>query len=615
LKRGMTLPLLSRTLPKRTTTNSVPAGGREGDALGEALAGAHDAAGADGLVGGDEDEAADASGLGGGEGGGGAEDIGLEGAGGVLLHERHMLVGGAWKRTSTALSARARRSWGGSRTSPMTQARAGRVGLAEAPVEVVEVELGELEEGQAGRAIGGELAAQFATDAAAGAGDHDALAADEGGDVGAVELDGLSPEEVLDLDVADVGDVDLAIGDGGVVGDHAQGALGVLALELGHDLADAGGGGVGRQEEDLGDDQLAGPAAGLGDAAEDAHAAQGLSGADALGEDAEEVAAAVGADAVDELVGGLRGAEDEGAHGLVGGVAAASGGLADDAGEDALAGDGGEADHEVEHQHGPRQAGEVGGVPDHDRQEEDGAGDEIGQEDAHEVMDADVAPHAAVDAEEGEDDELDGDGDGQEALQGLDLVGAELEEAQVEGEEHREGDGEAGGDEDEQRLEGKRASDEDLDQAVQALDGRRLAAGGGVGFAGWVGSGHGLFSAGAAGLGGRDDVVEGGADAGGVGLGHAREDGQGDDFLVDGLGDGEVARAVAVGLAVVGMEVEGEVVDAGADLMGLEGVDDGIAVDAGAGLVDAHDEEVPGVAGIGALAGEAEAGMWARPSR
>ena len=95
--RGMTLPLLPSTLPKRTVTNrvsraSLPIGLH--DQLGDPLARTHHARRVDGLVGRDQDEALHpvvAGHLGDDPR---ADDVVLDRLAGIRLHQRHVLVGG-----------------------------------------------------------------------------------------------------------------------------------------------------------------------------------------------------------------------------------------------------------------------------------------------------------------------------------------------------------------------------------------------------------------------------------------------------------------------------------------------------------------------------------------
>ncbi len=76
-----------------------------------------------------------------------------------------------------------------------------------------------------------------------------------------------------------------------------------------------------------------------------------------------------------------------------------------------------------------------------------------------------------------------------------------------------------------------------------------------------------------------------------VGLGHLRVEGDRDQALELALGDGIVALLEAEALAVIGVVVDGEVVDGGADALLFEPVDDVVAGDGGAAQAD--DVEVP----------------------
>ena len=95
-KIGTTLPVEPSTLPNRTETYGRPVRlrGVGDEHLGDPLARAHHARRADGLVGGDEHEALDARRLGGIQHDHRAADVDVHGVGRMLLHHRHVLVGG-----------------------------------------------------------------------------------------------------------------------------------------------------------------------------------------------------------------------------------------------------------------------------------------------------------------------------------------------------------------------------------------------------------------------------------------------------------------------------------------------------------------------------------------
>ena len=84
---------------------------------------------------------------------------------------------------------------------------------------LVEGRLGLVDENHLGWIVEGNLAHHFGTDAAGGAGDENAFAAEEVGHGGHVDLDFGAGEEVFDVDLAHVGVVDLRLavpfGDGG----------------------------------------------------------------------------------------------------------------------------------------------------------------------------------------------------------------------------------------------------------------------------------------------------------------------------------------------------------------------------------------------------------------
>ena len=176
-KIGTTLPLEPRTLPKRTETYGLagPPGGVRDEHLGDALAGAHDARRQDGLVRGDEDEALDAGGDRGVEEGHRPADVDVDRVRRMLLHHRHVLVGGGVEDDVRAPPVAMSRSMAGrlatlarwARSSPLPWPRE-RAHL-ELALDQVEGALGAVHEDEAARAERVDLAGELGADGAAGA--------------------------------------------------------------------------------------------------------------------------------------------------------------------------------------------------------------------------------------------------------------------------------------------------------------------------------------------------------------------------------------------------------------------------------------------------------------
>ena len=180
---------------------------RADDHLGDALGGAHDGGGVDGLVGGDVDEDFD-----------GvfkrqlsevrrAEDVVEYCLLGVLLHQRDVLVRGG---VEDDLRMEAFEDAG----QPLAVAHVGDYGGewkaevlgAQLLLDLEEAVLSPSEQDEARRGEGDELTDDFRPDGAARAGDEDGSAPDVPGDLVEFEPDGLAVQQVLDLHVADAGD-------------------------------------------------------------------------------------------------------------------------------------------------------------------------------------------------------------------------------------------------------------------------------------------------------------------------------------------------------------------------------------------------------------------------
>src|SRR5881628_4209128 len=78
-------------------------------------------------------------------------------------------------------------------------------------------------------------------------------------------------------------------------------------------------------------------------------------------------------------------------------------------------------------------------------------------------------------------------------------------------------------------------------------------------------------------------------------LGHRGKERQSDEASLDGLGHRAEPLGVAESLSVVGVLVDQRVVDGRPDVLGSQGLDDGIAVDGEAIEPEEDDEQVPGM--------------------
>jgi hypothetical protein len=153
-------------------------GSREGmdeaEELGEALGGAHEGVGGDGLVGGDQEEPGGLVVGGGFEEGVGAEDVVGDGGEGVLLEEGDVLVGGGVEDDLGAVGAEEV----GKQRGVGNAAEDGDGGAAESTevaVDLVEGGLGGVEEDE-GCGCGRDGRGEGGADGAACSGDEEALA-------------------------------------------------------------------------------------------------------------------------------------------------------------------------------------------------------------------------------------------------------------------------------------------------------------------------------------------------------------------------------------------------------------------------------------------------------
>ncbi len=152
----------------------------EEDEFGDALGGAHDAARADGFVGGDHQELTGAIFEGGGGENGGAEDVVGDDRDGILLHERDVFEGGGVEDDCRAIFLEDVVEEGGvADVAENGDAGCGALRLgsaccraAEFGVDFVEILFGEIEKNEKATCIRSEAFGQCGANAAAGAGDQ-----------------------------------------------------------------------------------------------------------------------------------------------------------------------------------------------------------------------------------------------------------------------------------------------------------------------------------------------------------------------------------------------------------------------------------------------------------
>lgn len=412
--------------------------------LGEALGGAHDVGGVDGLVGGDLDE-----GLGtGGTGGVGdvfrADRVGQHALAGVELDHGHMLQGRGveddlWPHLCEDLGDAA------AAADVAEEGLALEVGEARADfvVDLVEVVLGVVEEGELGRIAVGDLADELRADAAAGTGDEDTAADDQAVDGLLVEHGLWAAEQVLEghgLEIEATGAAGLAelVEGGDAAEDHAvAGGLvqkrlqAVLRQRVGDDEADRAL--TAPVEQRHGGVEVVGRA-------QDGHAVEVAAAAGAVVVEDADDGVGVGALMVhdaDEGGGGVAGAEQEDGHGalatLAGGIRKGQVERQVGAGEavgDACAGQEEGQDQPLDDRQGARHAlaaneEEEGGVEDEDAERDDA---EQVQELGRRGVAPDVEMHAVVEHQRHEEAEEEWHADAQD----IDSGGADAEMAEAE---------------------------------------------------------------------------------------------------------------------------------------------------------------------------------------
>ena len=182
------------------------------DHLAEALAGAHDVGGVDGLVGGDEDKALAAVKHGGISRAVGAEGVVLDRLAGAVLHEGDMLVGSGviddlWTVGAENLVQAAAVA---DRADERDKVQVGIL-LAQLQLDSIGVVLVDIENHQLFGVVRGDLAAELGANGAAAAGDQDGLAGDEGKNLFHIRLNRLAAEEVFHGDVLHGGHADLIL--------------------------------------------------------------------------------------------------------------------------------------------------------------------------------------------------------------------------------------------------------------------------------------------------------------------------------------------------------------------------------------------------------------------
>ena len=152
-----------------------------------------------------------------------AQDVVLDGLAGVEFHQRDVLVGGGVDDDlrSVLLEDRLHAHPVGDVADQRLCGQAGEL-PAQFPLDVEEGVFRLLDEQQQLRLELADLAAHLRADGPAGAGDQDHLVPGEGPDQIEVELDDFAPEQVVDIDVANLGDAELAGSDVRDGGDRAE---------------------------------------------------------------------------------------------------------------------------------------------------------------------------------------------------------------------------------------------------------------------------------------------------------------------------------------------------------------------------------------------------------
>src|SRR5690606_24665904 len=146
----------------------------------------------------------------------------------------------------------------------------------ELALEGVDAVLAVPEQDQVGRLEAADLPHELGADRAAGARDHDALAAEVAEDAVRVEPDRRPAEEVVDVDLADAAQVDLAGDDLVHAGDDLVREVGAGAPDLLDDVADLVAALRRDRDQHLVDVALGDHPRGVGDAPEHGHAGDAL---------------------------------------------------------------------------------------------------------------------------------------------------------------------------------------------------------------------------------------------------------------------------------------------------------------------------------------------------
>ena len=217
------------------------------DHFAEALAGAHDVGGVDGLVGGDEDKALAAVQHGGIGRAVGAEGVVLDRLAGAVLHEGDMLVGGGVVDELGTVGAEdlVQAAAVADRADEGDEVQVGIL-LAKLELDGIGVVLVDIQNHELLGAVRGDLAAELGADGPAAAGDQDGLAGDEGKYLFHIRTDRFAAEEVLHGDVLHGGDADLVLNHLIDAGELFELAAGLVADAEDLLLLFAGGAGDGK---------------------------------------------------------------------------------------------------------------------------------------------------------------------------------------------------------------------------------------------------------------------------------------------------------------------------------------------------------------------------------
>jgi len=407
------------------------------DHLTDALAGPHDVGGVHGLVGGDEDKALTAVHHGGVGRLIGADGVVLDGFTGTVLHEGDVLMGrGVIDDLGMVLLKNLEHAAAVADGADEGHEVEIRILLSQLQLDGVGVVFVDIENDQLLRVVPRDLAAELRTDAPAAARDEDDLAVDEVIDLVKIGGDGLAAQKVLDGDVPELRDGDLAVDELVIPGEHLHLTAGLVADA--EDFLPVLPRHAGHGEEDLRylilldilEDRLS--SADDGDALDGAVPLVGVVVDDA---DRDVVHLVRGLHVAQDHSSGLPRADDHDAAAGLALTAQTGPQEKQEAEEEAQAHD------EEQLKHAPPDVVRHGHAAIKSRDEDDmeNGGGERAEDGLGEFLDARIAPHDAVHVEQVEDHDREDGVDGDEGGIGLEVTGRDgrvvAVEAEPEGQE------------------------------------------------------------------------------------------------------------------------------------------------------------------------------------